>query len=452
MSAQKLAPTTQRRALVVGLGKTGQSCVPFLVEAGYAVEVADSRDAPPLLTTFQKVFPEIPVHTGTFDAERFCGVDLLVVSPGVPVASPAVAAARQAGVEIVGDIELFARTVKAPVIAITGANGKSTVTAMAGEMCREAGREVRVGGNIGTPALELLETAEPDVYVLELSSFQLETTRSLNARAATVLNITPDHMDRYDGIESYAAAKTRIFSGDGVMVLNGDDPVVARMAQAGRRVVWFGLSAPAGADDFGLVDGVDGLWLVRGEQRLVRADQLKLTGRHNYANVLAALALVDAIGVPMASAVAAAQEFAGLAHRSQLVAEINGVRWVNDSKGTNVGAAAAALAGMEAPVIWIAGGEGKDADFRELKAIVAERVRAAVLIGRDAKLIEAALDGVVPVHHAASMEDAVSQSSALAQRGDIVLLSPACASFDMFNNYEHRGDVFARCVRELAAS
>jgi len=445
------AMTKQRndkRALVVGLGLSGLSSARWLVKQGYTVSVVDSRDQPPGLAALHAELPEVVVHTGGFDAERFRDPGLLVVSPGVALKEPAIAAARARGIETVGDVELFARAARAPVLAVTGANGKSTVTSLVGEMCKEAGLDTAVGGNIGVPVLDLLRTPEPDVYVLELSSFQLETTTSLNPRAAVVLNITPDHMDRYESFADYAAAKARIFRGDGVMVLNADDPRVLAMAAAGRSSVRFGAQPPASDIDYGLVPHQGEPWLARGARLLMPTANVPLPGRHNLLNVLAAMALAEAMHVPHDAMKRAVARFRGLHHRTELVAERDGVRWIDDSKGTNVGATVAALSGMDAPVILIAGGDGKGADFHELREPVARRARAVVLIGRDALRIEQALGGVVPVAHAADMPAAVRAAARLAQPGDVVLLSPACASFDMFRNYEHRGQAFAQAVRE----
>jgi UDP-N-acetylmuramoylalanine--D-glutamate ligase len=334
------------------------------------------------------------------------------------------------------------------VLAVTGSNGKSTVTSLLGAMCRAAGLDTAVGGNLGTPALELLRTPEPELYVLELSSFQLETTWSLEPRAATVLNISPDHMDRYAGLEDYAAAKARIFHGGGTMVLNGDDARVLAMARPGRALVRFGLGAPPAEGDYGLVAQGGEPWLARGTRRLMPASEVSLTGRHNLANVLAAMALAEAAGVPFDAMKRAVLAFQGLPHRSELIAERDGVRWINDSKGTNVGATLAALNGMDRPAVLIAGGDGKGQDFGALRAAVVQRARAVVLIGRDAPRIAEVLAGTVPLVSAADLPAAVAQARALARPGDAVLLSPACASFDMFRNYQHRGEAFAAAVRE----
>lgn len=449
MNAVLMAKTETKHVLVVGLGLTGISCVRHLAARGYDVTVVDTRDYPPKLDELRREFPRVAVYTGGLPAALFDHPGLLVLSPGVSARESEIARAIEQGVRVIGDIELFAREATAPIIAVTGANGKSTVTAMTGEMCRRAGLKTAVGGNIGVPALALLESAKPDVYVLELSSFQLETTDSLNARAATVLNITPDHMDRYRNIGEYAEAKARIFRGNGTMVLNADDPLAARLAQSGRRTIYFSLGHPADAQDYGL-DEINGTtWLMRGKQPLMSAQEVPLAGRHNLANVLAAMALAETAGVAAEAACEAVRQFKGLKHRTELIAEHGGVRWYDDSKGTNVGATVAALNGMTSPVILIAGGDGKGQDFSDLKPAAARHARAVVLIGRDAPRIEAALGGTVPVSRAKDMQDAVRLAAGLAQPGDVVLLSPACASFDMFRNYEHRAEVFHAAVREV---
>jgi len=437
-----------------------------LAARGVPLAVTDSRAHPASLDALREELPDVAVFVGGFDSAALAAAEQLVLSPGVSLREPAIAAAVQRGIPVVGDIELFARYARAPVVAVTGTNGKSTVTALVGAMAQAAGRSVRVGGNIGTPALDLLDReaehqmfagapaatsaiahgAAPDLYVLELSSFQLETTYSLNAIAAAVLNVSADHMDRYRDLAEYAAAKQRIYHGDGVMVINADDPLVAAMAEPGRRMLRFGLGEPE-TGDFGLRSQGDAIWLAQGDEALMPAHELRLVGQHNLANALAALALGSAVGIPNAAMVQALRRFSGLAHRMQWVAERDGVRWYNDSKGTNVGATLAALRGMAGPVILIAGGDGKGADFAPLRAVVADKARAVVLMGRDAGIVEAALAGAVPAVRAADMDDAVHKAGELAQRGDAVLLSPACASFDMFKNYEERGEAFMAAVR-----
>jgi UDP-N-acetylmuramoylalanine--D-glutamate ligase len=446
-----LKPNDDKRALVVGLGLTGLSCVRHLAARGYKVAGVDTRAAPPKLDELKRGFPQVELHTGGLPAALFDDLGLLVVSPGVSLKEKPIARAIERGVEPIGDIELFAHEARAPVLAITGTNGKSTVTALTGALCAAAGLKTLVGGNIGTPALDLLNEPVPEVYVLELSSFQLETTWSLNPRAATVLNLTPDHMDRYETLDEYAVAKARVFRGNGTMVLNAEDARVRGMAVSGRRVVHFGLGEPLASGDYGIRRHAGEEWLARGTERLMPARDVPLPGQHNLANALAAMALAETVGVAPAAACDAIRRFRGLPHRTEVVGEKDGVRWINDSKGTNVGATVAALNGMTAPTVLIAGGDGKGQDFRELRDAVSAHARAVVLIGRDAPLIEAALAGCVTMQRAPTLPEAVRLARRLAQPGDVVLLSPACASFDMFRNYEHRGEVFRAAVEELLA-
>ena len=434
--------------LIVGLGKTGLSVARFLARQGLAFAVADSRENPPGLAGLRAECPGAAVHLGPFDAALFQSFRTLVVSPGIAVAEPAIQAAARVGAEIIGDIELFARHAAAPVIAITGSNGKSTVTTLVGELLAAAGRKVAVGGNLGTPALDLLAGAPADIDVLELSSFQLETTRSLRPAASVVLNVSEDHMDRYPDLGAYAKAKGQVYQGAAVAVVNRDDDWSLRLAAGADapRSVSFGLDAPQ-AGQWGLVERAGEAWLAQGDRLIVRERELTLRGRHNMANVLAALALVEAVGVDPASVVDALRGFAGLPHRSQFVGHYAGLDWINDSKGTNVGATAAALAGQTQPVVLIAGGLGKDQDFTVLRPLLTRKARAVVLIGQDASLIAEAWAGTVPLVRASDMGEAVSMAMELGRPGDVVLLSPACASFDMFKGYDHRGDVFAAEVR-----
>jgi UDP-N-acetylmuramoylalanine--D-glutamate ligase len=420
--------------------------------------------APPQASRLAELLPQVPLHTGGFDDALLQATELLVVSPGVPLADPAVARAVAAGVETVGDVELFARAIHAlnarrehpmRVIAITGSNGKSTVTAMCGDMCRMAGLTTCVAGNIGLPVLDALYEIEqglapaPQVWVLELSSFQLETTSGLNADAAAMLNLSEDHMDRYPDMDAYAAAKARIYSGDGVQVVNRDDPRSLAMALPGRHVVSFGLDRCPKGENFGLCE--DELCL--GGDMLMPLSALPVAGLHNAANALAALALTRALGLPMEALLRGLVHFKGLPHRVEKIAEIEGVTYYDDSKGTNVGATEAALYGMgNRKAVVILGGDGKGQDFGPLKAAVEANARAVLLIGRDAPLIAAALAGSgVETHPVASLREAVEQAQRLAHPGDAVLLSPACASFDMFRNYIHRAEVFIEAVQKLAA-
>ena len=441
------------RTLIVGLGVTGLSCARFLAAQGVPVAVADSRTEPPGLAALNAEYPDIAVFLGPFDDQLFDSVERLVVSPGVPVSTPQIAAAQHRGVPVVGDIELFARVATAPVVAITGSNGKSTVTTLLGEMAKASGVRVAVGGNLGTPALDLLD---PDIelYVLELSSFQLETTESLQAAVATVLNVSPDHMDRYPDIDAYAAAKARVMRGAGVGVLNADDPVVAAML--GADDLWyFTLGESQDVKMFGVcsIDGQD--YLCRGEQPLLAAEDLKIPGMHNRANALAALAKGTALGFDLSAMLEVLRAFPGLPHRTQFVAEIKGVCWYNDSKGTNLGASIAALHGLHrgdaSRTVLIAGGDCKGADFSAFTSVLQSCARGVVLIGRDAERIAAAVPESVPSVRARTMDDAVARAAAMALPGDRVLLSPACASFDMFTNYAQRGERFVQAVRRLAA-
>lgn len=447
--------SSRPRAVVVGLGATGYSCVQHLVARGYEVRVADTRAAPPRGDDLCANFAAVPTHFGVFDAGFLADADLLVVSPGVALAEPAIQSAIAQGVEVAGDIELFARAAKAPVLAITGSNGKSTVTALTGELLKAGGCKVLVGGNIGVPALDLLNETVPDFYVLELSSFQLETTTNLDARAAVILNLSPDHLDRYPGLREYTAAKARIWRGRGTVILNRDDAGVQAIAQplaaARRKLVSFGLNAPASADDFGIMLRDGAATLTKGPHDIMPVSEVPLPGRHNLANVLAAAALADQARVAPVAIRAGVRDFHGLPHRTEVIGERNGVRYINDSKGTNVGATVAALAGMDTPVVLIAGGLGKGQAFDALREACRQHARAVVLIGQDANRIEAALAGVVPVHRADSMQSAVRAARDAAQAGDVVLLSPACASFDMFRDYRDRGEAFARAVRGLPA-
>ena len=451
-----------KKVLVVGLGDTGFSMARWLDARGAVVAVADSRDHPPHAARLQAELPGVPLFTGKLREEVFRNADLLAVSPGVSLREPAVADALAHGVEVVGDIELFAQalstqdlTLRTKVIAITGSNGKSTVTEMVGAMCRKAGLNTIVAGNIGLPVLDALsdldrrgETA--DVFVIELSSFQLETTHTLHPAVATVLNVTEDHMDRHLGMEDYAAAKARIFAGNGVQVLNREDRHSLAMAKPGRRVMTFGLDAPQKSSDWGLLGGESGPWLAQGENRLFPVADLPLAGLHNAANALAALALCRAIDLPLQPLLEALREFKGLPHRVEKVAEIGAIAFYDDSKGTNVGATVAALNGMSGKVVLIAGGDGKGQDFSPLESAVTAHARAVVLIGRDGPEIGAALAGCgVLLLFAASLEEAVALGYEQAQPGDAVLLSPACASFDMFRNYEHRAQVFIAAVKKL---
>ena len=448
-AAPPLAPLEAgSRALVLGLGRTGLSVARYLARKGIDVRVADTRAEPPGLGALRKAVPDSEFRTGAFGNDLLDGMAYVVISPGLPVSTPVVVEALARGMPVVGDIELFAREAQAPVAAVTGTNGKSTVTTLVAELANVAGRNALAGGNLGEPALDLLERPVPGLYVLELSSFQLETTYSLRTVTSTVLNVTPDHMDRYASLEAYAAAKGRIFDGCETAVVNADDTVVRTMPRDGQTVLTFSL-VDRGAD-YALATAPEPTILCRGEPLLpLRA--MRLQGLHNAANAMAALAMAEALTLPVGPSLDALATFPGLPHRSQWVADVAGVRYVNDSKGTNVGATLAAVAGMAGPLVVIAGGDGKGQDFAALREAFRGKVRHVVLIGRDAPAIEATLAGICATERAVGMHAAVRTAHALARPGDTVLLSPACASLDMFRDYVHRGEVFADAVRSLSS-
>lgn len=441
------------RSVVVGLGRTGLSCARYLHARHESFAVTDSRATPPEAAALQKIAPEAEVRFGAFDEALLDDTMRVIASPGVSLREPFMMSAAIRGVPIIGDIELFAREAQAPVAAITGTNGKSTVTTLVACMAEAAGKRVLAGGNLGRPALDLLDDPVPELYVLELSSFQLETTRSLRAAAAVVLNVTPDHMDRYESVGEYASAKARIFQHCDAAVINLDDPLVQAMTHRAPRVLTFSLRADRGADYYARpVDdqGAD-VALMHGERQLLLMSEMKIAGLHNVANALAALAMCDALQLAQEACVTALREFTGLPHRSQWIADVRGVRYVNDSKGTNVGATLAAVAGMPGSLVLIAGGQGKGQDFAPLAVAFRGKVRHVVLLGQDAKVLAAALDGVASIEFAKDMDDAVQRAARAARSGETVLLSPACASLDMFRDYAHRGYMFAASVRRLDA-
>lgn len=440
------------RILIVGLGTTGLSCARFLYARGARdITVTDSRSNPPGLEQLKKEFPEIAVFVDGFAVEAFQQADSLVVSPGVSINEPLIMAARSRGCDVLGDIEIFARLVSAPVIAITGSNGKSTVTSLVYNMGKEAGLKVAIGGNIGVPVLDLIDD-DIELYVFELSSFQLETTSSLNATAAVILNISEDHMDRYDDFSDYTAAKFRIYHGEGKLVINRDDENVIgteTLTSKGRGSIGFTLEQPMN-QDFGLCLRENTSWLCQGNDYLLAESALKIKGKHNTANALAALALGYVMNFPMNTMLAALKKFPGLEHRCQWVGNYNNVDWFNDSKATNVGAAVAAIEGLDVEkIILIAGGQGKAQDFSLLRKAVEVSCRYVILLGEDAERLNSALGEIVEVIIVASMEQAVTKAALLASPGDAVLLSPACASFDMFSGYAERGHCFMDAVKRL---
>lgn len=457
-----MKPLAQSSVLVLGLGESGLAMARWCVRQGARVRIADTRESPPGLDTLARLCPDTEVVLGPFGEALLDGIDLLALSPGIDPKVAVVAAARARGMAVTGEMSLFAAALgelgeRPRIIAITGTNGKTTTVALTAALCRAAGFDAVAAGNISPAALAVLierldaGAALPDCWVLELSSFQLETMQGLEPDAATVLNVSDDHLDRHGNLDNYAAVKARIFAGTGAQVINRDDPRVRAMALAGRRVFSFGAGAPAGPADFGIVRRGDVAWLTKGEQSLLAVSEMRLVGLHNQCNALAALALGQAVGGALAPMLAELQVFGGLAHRVEPVARrADGAVFYDDSKGTNVGATLAAIEGLGRPVVLIAGGDGKGQDFSPLKPAVAKHGRAVVLIGRDAAIIERALAGCgVEIARAADMDDAVSKADRLAQAGDAVLLSPACASLDMFRNYAHRAEVFIAAVKGL---
>ncbi|AJR00567.1 UDP-N-acetylmuramoylalanine--D-glutamate ligase [Enterobacteriaceae bacterium bta3-1] len=431
-----------KKVVIIGLGLTGLSCVDFFMARGVTPRVIDTRLSPPGL---DKLPENVERHLGDMNQEWLLDAELIVASPGIALASPALSVAAEAGVEIVGDIELFCREAQAPIVAITGSNGKSTVTTLVGEMAKSAGWNVGVGGNIGLPALMLLKQ-ECDLYVLELSSFQLETTTSLRAAAATILNVTEDHMDRYPlGLQQYRAAKLRVYENAKVCVVNSDDALTMPIRGADARCVSFG----ADVGDYHLNRQQGEIWLrVRGE-KILNTREMKITGKHNFTNALAALALADAVGIPRASSLKALTTFTGLAHRFQLSLDHNGVRWINDSKATNVGSTEAALNGLhvDGTLHLLLGGDGKSADFSSLaQYLQGDNVRL-YCFGRDGEQLAALRPEVA--EQTETMEQAMRIIATRVKSGDLVLLSPACASLDQFKNFEQRGDEFSRLAKEI---
>ncbi|HXK55877.1 MAG: UDP-N-acetylmuramoyl-L-alanine--D-glutamate ligase [Gammaproteobacteria bacterium] len=444
----------RRKTLIVGLGKTGLSCARYLSSRGVPLAVTDSRALPPALEQLRTEFPDAALFLGGFNADAFSAAERLLVSPGVSLNEPLIQQAMAQGVSVLGDIELFSQVVNAPYVAITGSNGKSTVTSLLGEMAAAQNLRVKVGGNIGQPALDLLDD-ETDLYVLELSSFQLETTHSLKPKAAAVLNLVPDHLDRYPDYRAYVEAKRKVYANAETGVFNRDDAGVMAMRGDSEKSLFFSLGQP-NKNDFGLLSHQGQSWLALGDRPLLPVSELLIQGRHNQANALAALALGTALHFSMDGMLDSLKRYRGMPHRTQFVRERRGVRWYNDSKGTNPGACIAALQGLrseggDARILLIAGGEGKGADFTVLAPVVADAARCVILFGRDARVIEQALDQQVPVFQVQDLNAAVTLAAEKAQSGDSVLLSPACASFDMFRNYEQRGELFIDLVRRLEA-
>ena len=443
----RLALNKEAKVLVVGLGETGFSVARFLNQQAIPFAVIDSRDKPPLNDALLADYPDTPVFTGGFDEAAFNVATHLIVSPGVSLQEPSIQKALLSGAKLVSDIDLFACCTNKPIVAITGSNGKSTVTTMLGVMGQAAGIKTAIGGNLGTPALDLLDESV-ELYVIELSSFQLERVSVLNAKVATVLNVSADHLDRHDGIKGYAYEKQKVFAGNGVMVLNEDDAMVKQMAQTDRESLYFSVHKNTG---FHLQKYNAENWLMNEGQALMLQQDLPLEGLHNVANALAALAIGSAIGLDTEAMCNGLRKFKGLSHRMQPVAKLKGVTWINDSKATNIGACVAALQGYKNKVVLIAGGDAKGADMQELVPVLKDKAKCVVLMGKDAELIEKAINGCVPTYRVETIKQAVKLAATLVEEGESVLLSPACASLDQYKNYQERGDKFAAAVMELVA-
>ena len=446
---------SDRYSLIIGLGKTGLACAQYLAHQGERFQVADSREDPPFLDQLTSEQPETPIHLGDFAHDLCLSASQIILSPGVSMQEPALVAAAKAGVPIRSDIDIFAQAARlagVPIVAITGSNAKSTVTSLVGEMAKAAGLNVAVGGNLGEPSVSLLANGI-DLYVLELSSFQLECTTGLGATVACVLNVSPDHMDRYDNLMAYHQAKHRVFQACKAAVINGDDALTNPLVPESVTQTRFSLGDPD-VGQFGVRKEDDKEWLVKGLLPIIAVKEMAMSGRHNVANALAAMALGQAVGLPMEAMIDTLMWFTGLPHRCELVANIGGVDYINDSKGTNVGATVAALEGLgpdvAGKIILIAGGVGKGADFSDLVGPLSRYGKHTLLVGEDAQYIEQALADKVKFSHAIGMQEALTMAHGLAVSGDLVLLSPACASFDAYTGFEARGDHFAELVRALA--
>ncbi|BBB25507.1 UDP-N-acetylmuramoyl-L-alanine--D-glutamate ligase [Amphritea japonica] len=445
---------TDQLRIIIGLGQTGLSCARYLASRNLPFILVDTRKVPPNLEQIQTEFPNAELHCGELNETLLCQATEILLSPGVAKDQPAIQAAVTAGVKLSGDIDLFCQAVSAPIVAISGSNAKSTVTTLVGQMALDAGIDTGIGGNLGTPVLDMLSAGEQQLYVLELSSFQLETVNDLRATVATVLNVSPDHLDRYNNsLQLYYQAKHRIFKGAGRVVINRDDPLTSPLVSTGVKVTSFGQARPD-LNQFGLLEKQGITYLAKGNELLLPVNELKVRGQHNLVNALSALALGEAVNIPLDSMLETLKGFAGLKHRCQWVADKYDVAFFNDSKGTNVGATVAAINGLastlsaDSRIVLIAGGVGKGADFSDLNQPMQNSGRALVLIGEDGIQIDQAvncLDGL----YADSMQSAVKRAMSLAKPGDIVLLSPACASFDMFSGFPARGDAFIESVAEL---
>jgi len=436
-----------KKVAVIGFGLTGQSVIRYLSDSTSELFAMDTRDLAVNARQVKESFPNVRLVTGGLDQHALKTADMVVVSPGVSIHALDLRNKVGSHTELVGDIELFARHADAPIIAITGSNGKSTVVTLVDILINAGGQTALLGGNIGVPALDLFTKSKPDVYVLELSSFQLETTENLNADVAVLLNLSEDHLDRYPSYLAYTDAKARVYRNARSEVINRDEPGAPQIVMPNS--VSFGLGRPRSDTEFGIIDEQGMYWLAQGNQKILETGKLLLKGRQNWLNALAALAVVTQYGMEINPAMLEAMcGFEGLRDRCEQLANYDGVLWINDSKGTNVGATLAAIAGFEQPKVLIMGGQGKGADFIPLKMAMDESVREVILIGEDANELEGVLMDVVALSHAESLEDAVLRAKKISKPGDVVMLSPACASFDMFENYMERGEVFRELVKQ----
>ena len=437
--------------VIVGLGKTGLSCFRYLSNQGLNVAITDSREEPPELLELRAEFESASVYLGQINEQVLLASDQIILSPGVSLDNKSIKLSIENNIPVFGDIELFCQKAQAPIIAVSGSNGKSTVTTIVAEMTRLAGLKTYVGGNIGIPALDLLSDSTPDLYVLELSSFQLETTYSLNAHASVVLNVSPDHMDRYSSLKDYVNTKKRIYSGQGLMVLNKDEEYIHSIIDSKRDTIYFSLGAPEG-ENFGLINHNNEVWLSQGNEKIINKNQLKIKGEHNISNALAAMALAGAVNVPTNIMADVLKNFTGLEHRCQLVREIDNVSWYNDSKATNVGACIASITGLceLGNIILIAGGDSKGADLSGLNPIVKKYIKRVFLFGIDANKLADVMGSDVDKEFVNNMNEAVKGASKIADPDDIVLLAPACSSLDMYKNYQQRGDAFISAIDALS--
>lgn len=441
--------------LVVGLGLTGLSIARYLTRRNIPFVVYDTRANPNGAAEFKVDFPGINLFLGELPDDVYQKLAGVICSPGVPLDAPFIKKAMTMSIPVFGDIELLAHEVAKPIIAITGTNGKSTVTTLVGEMAKASGLTVAVAGNIGLPVLDILDVGvDYDLWVLELSSFQLDLTRSLSSKAATILNVTPDHLDRHHTFSAYVESKQRIYDNAQCIIYNRDDEyTIPRIHTNAHMTCSYGLSAPEGNTDWGVIERQGKTYLANGESCFLDVEQMKIRGRHNWLNALAACALANAAGIDEKYRIDVLQRFSGLPHRCQWVRTLNQVDWVNDSKATNVGAAISAISGiggsMQGKIVLIAGGQGKGADFSDLKQPLMDYVRTVVLMGEDADIIEEIIPDNVEIIWANNLGDAVNKAREHAKPGDVVLLSPACASFDMFRDFNHRGDDFMSVVHAL---